>query len=341
MKEARWWERIDEKRIRCNLCPRHCVIEDGKIGFCGARKNINGKLYAITYGKLSSVGIDPIEKKPFFHFWPNSKALSFGSVGCNLACPWCQNWSISKARLINENTAWVEGYTYEVPSYEPEDLFIDGDYQGVSCTYNEPITFAEFCIDVMKIAKKKGLYTCFVTNGCATPEAWEDIAKYLDAANVDLKIFNEEKYLRYCGVKLSWILDSILLLKEKKVWVEITHLVVTGVNDNEEEFRKLVNWIYENCGPDQVLHITRYYPAYRFANPPTPIETLYKFYKIAKEKLRYVYLGNIGEGEDTYCPGCGKVLIRRRIFGVLEWRLKDSKCPFCGYKIPLIGKYIP
>ncbi len=342
MKEALFWEPLEDNKVRCKLCPWNCVLSPGQVGVCRARKNIDGKLYSLNYGKLTGIAIDPIEKKPLFHFWPNSYVLSFGSFGCNFVCPWCQNWEISKARMTERGTLVANGFEYFVEIYTPEEIVnIPGDYQGIAYTYNEPTVFIEFALDVMELARKKNLYNVWVTNGYINREPLEEVVKYLDAANIDVKIFNEERHRRFVGGKLENVLNTILFLKEKKIWIELTHLVIPTVNNKEEEFRRLVDWIYENLGPDTPLHITRYYPAYKFKEPPTPISLLEKFRDIAMEKLNFVYVGNVGYGEDTYCPVCGELLIRRRGMRVVEWNLtKDNRCPKCGAKIPIVGEHV-
>ena len=336
MKEAMLWSK-ENGNIRCNLCARRCLIQDGKTGFCLVRKNIKGKLYSLNYGKLISVSVDPIEKKPLFHFLPGSMALSIAAAGCNFACKFCQNWEISQ--VYREGTQEVVG-----EEYTPEEivsLAVERECKTISYTYTEPTIFFEFAYDTSRLAKKKGLKNMFVTNGYMTPEAVEEISKYLDAATVDFKgSANSKFYLEFSSVpKVEPIFECLLEMKKRKIFIEITDLIIPRIGDKEEDFVKLVKWIHENLGSEIPFHILRFFPHYKLTGiPPTPISLMEKFAEKAKEiGMKYVYLGNIPghELEHTYCPNCGEKLIERVGFFVRS-KLKVNKCPKCGTKINVI-----
>ncbi|HDH07058.1 MAG TPA: AmmeMemoRadiSam system radical SAM enzyme [Thermoproteales archaeon] len=336
MKEALWYEKLSGNRVRCRLCPWNCLLSPGQIGLCLARMNIKGVLYALNYGIVSSIAIDPIEKKPLFHFYPGSPILSISTFGCNHKCPWCQNWEISQTSSSEKLGT----------KYEPEDIIKIAERYNVpfiAYTYNEPLIWYEFVLDVAKLAKKKNIKNVLVTNGHINPEPLEELLPYIDAANIDIKAFNKDTYLKIIRGKLEAVLATAEEMKSKGVHVETTHLVIPGVNDREEEFKKLVEWQIEKLGEETPLHISRFYPHYKYIDrDPTPIPVLEKFRKIALEEgLKYVYLGNLPghEGEVTYCPKCGKPVIKRIGFVITEWNLtEDNKCKFCGAKVDIVGK---
>ena len=339
LKEASLYEKLENKVVKCKLCPRGCHIKDGERGFCGVRENRNGTLYALTFGKLTALNVDPIEKKPFFNFWPGSLAFSISSVGCSFTCPWCQNWSISQAR------------PEEVPmdEVEPERVVSLAKSRGcrsIAYTYNEPIIWFEYVVETAKIAKKEGVLNLLVTNGYATEEAIEEFSPYIDGANVDIKAFNPEFYLKYCKAKMDGVLNAIEKMVEKGWHVELTYLLIPTLNDDFREIEKMVEWVRDRLKPDIPLHFSRFYPMYKMTHlPSTPVETVAKAREMAlKMGLRYVYAGNIPghEGENTYCPKCGFLLVKRVGFEVLKWNLKDDMtCPKCGEKIAITGKYEP
>jgi pyruvate formate lyase activating enzyme len=336
VREARWYEKLDDGKVRCTLCPWRCVLEPGRVGLCGVRANEGGKLVTLVYGLLSSIAIDPIEKKPLYHFYPGAPILSISTVGCNFRCPWCQNWHISRAKPNEELLDYVE----------PErivELMKRYEVPFLAFTYNEPVIWYEYVEDTAKLAKAAGGFNVLVTNGHINPEPLEELAKYVDAANVDVKAFNPVTYLKVIGGKLDAVLEATKLMKEKGVHVETTYLVVPGVNDDEEEFRKMVRWHLEELGPDTPLHISRFFPAYKFSDrPPTPVEKLVKLWELArKEGLLYVYVGNVPghSGEFTYCPRCGKPVVKRVGFEIYEWNLtEDNRCKFCGEPIKIVGR---
>ncbi len=332
MKEASFYEKLNDKKLRCRLCWRMCVIPEGKTGFCNVRKNINGKLFSLIYGKIISAAIDPIEKKPFYHFFPGSNSFSIAFAGCTLACKFCCNYEISQ-----EWTSFGEEKGgNEIVSIAKRLA------NGISFTYTEPTLGAEFLMEIAKLARKERLYTNIVTNGYTSSEAAGEIAKCIDAAVVDFKNSgNKELYLKLSSAPhAEKIFDTVLEYKRKKIWIEITNLIITKYGENESDVRKFCKWIYDNLGEFTPVHFLRYFPSYKLNLPPTPLKFLEKCYEIAKEEgLKYVYLGNIsGEYGNTYCHECGKLLIKRNGFFSVEIFLKNSRCPECGAKIPIIYK---
>lgn len=337
MKEAILYRKTGRpKWVQCTACARYCIIPPGGIGFCGIRKNIDGKLYLLVYGKLISAAIDPIEKKPMMHFYPGSMVLSIATNGCNWMCKYCQNFSISQRRV-------VEGV-----DTTPENLVkaaIERGVDGFAYTYNEPTIFIEFAHDVGVLARKKGLYNMFVTNGYQSEEAFDLLKHFLDAATVDFKGNGDPKFLyKYAGVRdVEPIYQSLLMMKKHGMFIEITNLVIPKVGSDLNQARKLVRWIVENLGPETPVHFLRFHPDYLMTNiPPTPVETLEKHIEIAKEEgLKYVYIGNVPghKYEHTYCPNCGRIVIKRYGFFIREWNIdENNRCKFCGYKINIRGK---
>jgi len=335
-----FYKKLKNNTVQCELCARECKVLEGKTGFCRTRKNIKGKLYSLTYGKLCSVAIDPIEKKPLYQFAPGSHTLSISTVGCNLRCSFCCNWQISQE--------WKEITGEEFTPHSVVDLAKSHNCEGISYTYVEPTIFWEFAYDTAKVASKAGLYGMFVTNGYTRPEAIKEISKYLDAATVDFKgSANPEFYKKFSLVpKVEPIFDALLAYKENKVYIEVTDLIIPKIGDKLEDVKKLCKWILENLGEETPFHILQFFPTYKLLDlPRTPVEVLEKAYEIAKkEGLKYVYLGNVGHKlENTYCPNCGNLVIERTILGVTKFLLKkDLKCSKCGNKIPILGvKWIP
>jgi len=329
MKEALFYKKLKENKVQCNLCPMNCTIENNKTGFCGVRKNTEGKLYSLVYAKPCSTSIDPIEKKPFFHFAPGSQCLSVATVGCNLACSFCQNNSISHPdNIFGENL-------------EPEEIIklaINFGAKGIAYTYTEPTIFYEFALDIMKLAKKKKLYNVWVSNGYTNPEPAKKAASYMDAINVDIK-GDIKFYQKLCSVPDEEPMHrSLKIYKEKKVFIEITNLMIPGFNDKPEQIKNLVSWVKTNLGKQTPLHFSRFHPAYKLTNvKPTDEKTLENAYNIAKDMgMDYVYVGNIfgHKYESTYCPKCGKVVIERRGYQIVS---KKNKCS-CGQNILIKGK---
>jgi pyruvate formate lyase activating enzyme len=332
LKEAMFYEKLDDKLVNCNLCSHRCrKIADSKRGICGVRENRDGKLYSLVYGKAVARSVDPIEKKPLFNFLPGSKSYSIATVGCNFRCDNCQNYDISQ--LPKERNMIVG---QDVSPEEIVSAAKRSNCASIAYTYNEPTIFFEYAYDIAKLAKKEELKNVFVTNGYITEEALREIAPYLDAANIDLKSFSDDFYRKRCGARLQPVLDSIRLYKSLGIWIELTTLIIPTLNDSEDELQKVAEFIKE-VGKDIPWHITQFYPTYKLIDlPRTPVATLRRAREIGLEAgLRYVYEGNVpGEtGENTYCPKCGKVLIRRFGYQIQENKIKNSKCTYCGEKI--------
>lgn len=331
-KEALLYQELGNQEVQCNLCSHRCKIADEKFGFCGVRQNIDGILFTHVYGNIISAHVDPIEKKPLYHFLPGSKSFSLATIGCNFRCGFCQNWEISQ--MMIDGTQSQEG-TY----YPPETVVkvaLDNGCKSISYTYTEPTIFFEYALDCAKLAREKGLYNIFVTNGFMTKEAIQMIKPYLNAANVDLKFFKEESYKKICSGNLQPVLDSIALINELGIWVEVTTLVVPGENDSDGELKGIAQFL-ANVDKNIPWHISRFHPDYKLQNAVlTPEKTLKKALDIGYQAgLRYIYIGNVsGWGNDTSCCNCRKLLIKREGFGVLEMTLQDNNCPYCKTAIP-------
>jgi pyruvate formate lyase activating enzyme len=330
--EAMFYEKLNDNLVNCNLCSHRCSrIADSKRGICGVRENRDGELYSLVYGKVVARSVDPIEKKPLFNFLPGSQSYSIATVGCNFHCDNCQNYDISqlpkmRGTIVGEDTS-------------PEAIVLAAklsNCESIAYTYSEPTIFFEYAYDIAKRAKNVGIRNVFVTNGYITPEALKEISTYLDAANIDLKSFSDEFYRQNCGARLQPVLDSIKLYKSLGIWIEITTLIIPTLNDSEEELRKIAEFIKE-VGEDIPWHITQFHPTYKLIDKPrTPVAILRKARQIGLDAgLRYVYEGNVrGEnGENTYCPKCGKLLIRRIGYHIMENKIKNSACTYCGAKI--------
>jgi pyruvate formate lyase activating enzyme len=331
IKEAMLWEPREGGKVQCALCSHRCLVAPSKAGICAVRENRDGKLVTLVYGAVVAAHVDPIEKKPLYHFLPGSKAFSVATAGCNFRCAFCQNWEISQAPRREDGG--IGGY-----ELSPEDIVREAkanDCQSISYTYTEPTIFFEYAYDTARLAKAAGLANNFVTNGYMTEEALRTIRPYLDAANVDLKAFKDETYRKVCGARLEPVLDSIRLMKKLGVWVEVTTLVVPGLNDGAEELTAIARFI-AGVDPDIPWHISRFHPDYEYREaPPTPGKTLRAAFEIGKkEGLCYLYIGNVaGESEDTRCPKCGQTLIRRQGFFVVRNELRGGRCPSCGNPI--------
>jgi pyruvate formate lyase activating enzyme len=331
MKEAMFYEKLDKMRVQCHLCPNNCIILHGKRGSCRVRENRAGTLYSLVYGLPCTAAVDPIEKKPLFHFLPGTTTYSIATPGCNLHCKFCQNWQISQRGPD------------EVPCFklDPEEVVnnaLKNGCKSISYTYVEPAIFYEYVLDTAKLARKAGLKNIMVTNGYLNPAPVKLLYKYIDAANVDLKGFTEEYYRDICAGHLKPVLDTIKTIYKMGVWTELTTLIIPTLNDDMATIRKQCEWVKKELGTRVPMHFSRFFPYYQLAHlSPTPPETLAEAYKIAKEVgLKYVYVGNIDmrNTEDTYCPKCGKPVIRRSsFFTVTENKVKDSKCAYCKSKI--------
>ncbi|UCD16147.1 MAG: AmmeMemoRadiSam system radical SAM enzyme [Candidatus Omnitrophota bacterium] len=336
MKEALFFRKEEGGKVKCFLCNHYCNIENGQLGICGVRLNREGVLYSLNYAELVAANIDPIEKKPLFHFFPGSSAYSIASIGCNFKCGFCQNWQISQAKEAKE----LGIKTISVSAQEVVEAAVGHKCRSISYTYTEPTIYFEFAYDCAILAKEKGLYNNFVTNGYMSKEALRHISPYLDAANVDLKSFREEFYRKICKAKLAPVLENIALMKELGIWVELTTLIIPGENDSEDELSDIVSFI-ASLDKNIPWHISCFYPNYKFTNKSvTAASALETASLIGKEKgLKYVYIGNIHTdyGENTYCPSCSKLVIERLAFFIKRKDIKSGKCQYCGKKISGVG----
>ncbi len=316
-------------KVQCTVCPRNCVLKDGQRGFCHVRQNIDGKITLTTYGYNTGLAIDPIEKKPFYHFYPSSRVLSFGTVGCNMGCQFCQNWTTSKSKIDPKRTN-------KVSPKEIAKLAAKHKCKSVAFTYNEPTIFLEYAIDTAKECKKLGIQTVAVTAGYINPEPRKELFKHIDAVNIDLKAFSGKFYKKYCFAELEPVLDTIKYIKnETDTWLELTTLLIEGENDSEEEIERECEWIAENLGTFVPLHFSAFHPGYKFnEKSATQIPTLLKAIDIAKSKgLNYVYAGNISnlKSSTTYCHNCKRPVIMRDGYLIMEYNLNENGCcDFCG-----------
>ena len=335
--EAYLYEPLKEKKVKCNLCSHRCIIKDGKRGICGVRENQGGILKTLVYGKLIASHIDPIEKKPLFHFMPGSLSYSIATVGCNFKCLFCQNADISQ--MPSDHNGMITG-----DLYAPEDVVdaaIKGNCKSIAYTYTEPTIFFEFAFDTAKLAHAKGIKNVFVTNGYMTSEAVHMISPYLDAANVDLKAFNKSFYKEVVKARLEPVKKTLKLMKSLGIFVEVTTLLIPGLNDDKKELEKLALFLVKSLGPETPWHVSAFYPTYRLTDrPPTPVESLVMAREIGiKAGLRYVYIGNVPseDGENTFCYSCGKLLINRLGFSIIKNVLENGRCPYCSSQIDGIG----
>ncbi|MDG6777956.1 AmmeMemoRadiSam system radical SAM enzyme [Thiomicrorhabdus sp. zzn3] len=325
------WHALDNGLIQCDLCPRECKLHEGQRGFCFVRGRKDNQMWLTSYGRSSGFCIDPIEKKPLNHFLPGSSVLSFGTAGCNLACKFCQNWDMSKARDMDRL----------LDQAAPEALAQAAKQNGcasVAYTYNDPVIFYEYALDTAQACREQGVKNVAVTAGYISEQPREAFFKSMDAANIDLKAFNERFYEKLTGAKLQPVLETIeYAVNETDCWVELTTLLIPGENDSETEIGKMSEWILAHCGESVPLHFTAYHPDYRMMNnPPTPASTLEKAREIAMSAgLKYVFTGNVvdPEGQATYCPCCQRKLIGRRHYEISEWHLHQGHCEHCGCKI--------
>jgi pyruvate formate lyase activating enzyme len=325
---TRYWHRLEDGRIQCDLCPRFCKLRDGQRGLCFVRACEGGQVVLTTYGRSSGFCVDPIEKKPLNHFLPGTPVLSFGTAGCNLACRFCQNWDISKSREIDTLT---DSASPELIARAAADL----GCRSVAFTYNDPVIFHEYAIDVARACSERAIRTVAVTAGAICEEPREEFFRHMDAANVDLKAFTERFYRQVCASRLQPVLDTLVYLKhETDVWFEITNLVIPGENDSEEEIDAMTRWIVEHLGPDVPVHFSAFHPDFKMLKTPsTPPETLTRCREIARRNgIRYAYTGNVHDvdGDSTYCHECGATLIRRDWYNLDSWNLVDGCCPSCG-----------
>lgn len=335
MNEAMLYEKLDNKLVQCYLCAHQCKIAPSKFGFCGVRQNMDGLLYTLVYGEAISSHIDPIEKKPLYHFLPGSASYSIATIGCNFRCGFCQNWQISQ---VSKREGDIFGATKMMPE-EVVKLAERSNCLSVSYTYTEPTIFFEYAYDTAKLARQAGLYNVFVTNGYMSKVALDTIKPYLDAANVDLKSFSDEFYKRNCKGRLQPVLDSIAYMRKLGIWVEVTTLVIPGENDSEEELNSIAKFIAD-LDKNIPWHISRFHPDYQFTDrSPTSMNILRKASQIGqKHGLHYVYLGNVLGDSDTHCHNCGRLLVKRSYFYVEKLNIVKGKCPYCETEIGGVWK---
>ena len=329
--EARYYHTDDDGRLHCTLCPRECKLRDGQRAFCFVRQNIGGRMILTTYGRSSGFCIDPIEKKPLNHFYPGTSVLSFGTAGCNLGCQFCQNWSISKAKAFDRVAATASPQAIA-------DAAIEHECHSVAFTYNDPVIFAEYAIDVANACRAQGIKTVGVTAGYITEAARGEFFDAMDAVNVDLKAFHAEFYRKIAYGALQPVLDTLKFLAQtQRTWFEITTLLIPGKNDSKQEIDDQCRWLRDHVGPDVPLHFTAFHPDFRMSNiPPTPPETLHRARQQALDAgLHYVYTGNVHDthSQSTYCPGCHQLLIERNWYKLGAYRLAAQTCSRCGYQI--------
>lgn len=329
--EARYYKKLTNNKIQCELCPWKCIVQPGRRGHCEVRENKNGTYYSLIYGLLAAYHNDPIEKKPFYHFLPGTTSFSLATAGCNVDCKFCQNWELAQRR------------PEEIPGYKfsPKEIIDNAkkwDCKSIAYTYNEPTVFAEFIYDTALEGKKKDVRSVIVSNGFISRKPLSDLSTVLDGYKVDLKAFTEKYYRDVVGGRLAPVLDTLVYLKSQSVWTEIVYLTVPTLNDDMKKIQEMVKWILNELGPDVPLHFSRFYPKYKLKNlPPTPVNTLERARKTALDGgLNYVYMGNIPghEGENTNCPSCGKTLIRRMGYRIYKNNIVNAKCSFCGNDIP-------
>jgi pyruvate formate lyase activating enzyme len=334
-KEAMLYDRLSGGRVRCNLCHHHCVIPEGQRGICQVRENRGQTLFTLVYGRTIAEHIDPVEKKPLFHFYPGSSAYSIGTPGCNFRCHWCQNWEISQAPREQHLIAGRE--------LRPKQIVAAAQRAGsrsIAYTYTEPTIFFEYAYETARLAREAGMANVFVTNGYLSRQALETFQPLLDAANVDLKAFRDETYRKYAGARLQPVLETMKLMKQLGVWLEVTTLVIPGINDDPQELRDAADFVAQELGVATPWHISRFFPDYQMTDvPPTPVATLRRAEQIGREAgLHYVYVGNVREDADTFCPACGELLIRRSLMQVADNRVPpESRCPHCGATVAGVG----
>jgi len=327
--EALFWEQREGDRVQCLLCPHECRLAPGQRGLCRVRQNVDGVLRTLNHGRVSSVNLDPIEKKPLFHFHPGAVILSLGTVGCNLACAFCQNWEI--AHREPGTRGLTPAHAVALATSRPDNL-------GIAYTYNEPFIWYEFVLETAKLVKEAGLKNVLVTNGYVNEEPLRKLLPLVDALNVDIKSMRDRFYRELCRGRAEPPRRTVEIAKEMGCLVEVTNLVIPNWNDGDDDLRALIDWVAK-VDADIPLHFSRYHPDYEMSEPPTPVETLVRAREMAREKLHYVYLGNVWvEGaEDTTCPHCGRVVVERRGFSVAKAAVKDGRCEFCGGTVAIVG----
>ncbi len=329
--EAMFWEKLDEKKVKCVLCPRECVVADVERGYCGVRENQGGKYQTLVYGALCSANVDPIEKKPLFHYQPGTTAFSIATAGCNIECKFCQNWQISQFRPEQVNSVLVT----------PDRLISACKARRsptIAYTYSEPVIFYEYMHDTAALAREHGIGSVMISNGYIQEKPLRQLCKHVTGVKIDLKAFTEKFYVDSCAGELQPVLKTLEILRDIGIWLELVVLIIPTLNDSPEETKQMAEWVVKHLGPDVPMHFTRFHPTYRITNlPRTPVSTLERCRRIAFDAgVHYVYAGNVSmhPGENTYCHNCKEELIRRVGFRITFNRIADGKCPKCGTKIP-------
>jgi len=329
--EVAFYDKLSKSRVQCKICPKECVVGDGERGYCGSKENRGGRYYTLVYGQVAAVNVDPIEKKPFFHVLPGSTAFSIGTAGCNFDCRTCQNWEISQRRPEQVKAIYLPPDTVAAKAKQYQ-------CRSIAYTYTEPSTFYTYMRDTAKAGQAAGVRSVMVSNGYLNREPMVEVAKYLDAIKVDFKAYSDDYYQRYCDGTLAPVLETIKRVKALGKWLEVVWLVVPGLTDSPDKLKAGCEWLVKAVGPDVPLHFSRFYPQYRLKNlPATPYETLERCHGIAKKAgLHYVYVGNVEQAEhqQTYCPACRKVVIRRSGYEIGLVALRSGKCKYCGHAIP-------
>ncbi|MFQ5861976.1 MAG: AmmeMemoRadiSam system radical SAM enzyme [Candidatus Brocadiales bacterium] len=328
--EAMYYKKLEDVRVECQLCPRGCKIADLERGYCGVRENRGGTYYTLVHSRVCALHVDPIEKKPFFHYLPGTPALSIATAGCNVECKFCQNWQISQFRPEQVDSIKLtpnDVIEHAKKSYSPT----------IAYTYSEPVIFYEFMYDTARAARQEGISSVVVSNGYIKEEPLVELCKYLDAVKIDLKAFTEKFYKETCSGELEPVLETLLTLKRLGMWFELVVLIVPTLNDGEKELKEMCNWVYNELGPDVPVHFSRFHPTYKIKNlPPTPVRTLERARGIALEAgLNFAYIGNVPghEGENTYCPDCKEVVIKRVGYTIVHNTIRDGKCHNCEHPI--------
>lgn len=329
--EARYYKKLDGGGIECGICPRHCRVTDLERGYCGVRENHGDVYHTLVYGLPCALNIDPIEKKPLFHFYPGTTALSLATAGCNVNCKFCQNWDISQSRPEQTDN-------FDLSPKALVDICARRGVPTIAYTYSEPVVFYEYMYDTAELGRKESVKSVMITGGYIDEEPLRVLLTQLDAVKVDLKAIREDYYRDVVDGELKPILDRLIQIKESGVWLEIVYLVVPTLNDTEDEFKELARWIKTYLGVDVPVHFSRFHPQYLLKNlPPTPQKTLETAHAVSRaEGLQFVYLGNLPThpAESTYCPGCGKVLIGRRGYRISQYNLDGNRCKYCRREIP-------
>ncbi len=330
-REVMFYTKLDNLKIQCGICPKKCIVPDGQRGYCGNKENRKGQYYCLAYSHPCQARLDPVEKKPFFHYLPSSRVYSIGTTGCNLNCRYCQNWQLARSTPEQIETIYL-----------PPDMVVqksvEADASAIAYTYTEPTIFYDYMFESARKGAEKGLGNIMISNGYINPEPLKKLCKHLSAVKIDLKSFSDSFYRTYCDASLEPVLNTLKNLKDIGIWFEIVALIIPALNDSPDEIKQMCAWIDENLGENVPLHFTRFYPAYKMKDiKPTPVETLERCHGIAKKQgLNYVYIGNVANHPllSTYCPNCGKMLIKRIGFDVVENHITDSRCPGCKTTIP-------